>query len=226
MRKAQSPKNMAAPTPPPPSPPVYPAAPMTNFNSDAPAPWGIGHPYKYMYGNHLMPPYQHPGFPGPGPPPPPHPMLPMVPTHPGPRSMHGPPPPTRDLVRSEEITITHSNSPPAIISTSYHDDPYNIRAPHYGTTHKHVALQYHICSICRRPRSSRYHRQHPLIPGQQIVPAPCRKCRSAVSSSSSESDTKVIVNKPGKWAVRESESVRILSMEDEGHHKGRRHRHR
>lgn len=175
----------------------------------------------------LMPPphLQSPEFFGP----PPYPMLPVAPMPPaGPMSPHSPPPPaTGDLVRSQEITITHSKDAPASASTSYFDDPYNIGTPHYESTHKHVALQYHICSICRRPRSTRFHQQHPLVPGQQIIPEPCRKCRSAVSSSSSEDDRKIIVNKPGKRAVRESERVRIVAMDGKDHHgRGRRHHHR
>jgi hypothetical protein len=34
----------------------------------------------------------------------------------------------------------------------------------------------HHCSICGKPRSAGYHRDHPLIPGQVAESEPCRKC--------------------------------------------------
>lgn len=35
----------------------------------------------------------------------------------------------------------------------------------------------HVCSMCGQMRSAGYHRHHPIIPGQALISAPCRRCK-------------------------------------------------
>lgn len=61
---------------------------------------------------------------------------------------------------------------------------------------------YHICRICLRPRSARYHREHPIpIDGMPPPPGICRRCRVS-SVDELRSNTGVIEH-------RESNNIRI-----------------
>ncbi|KAF2085664.1 hypothetical protein K490DRAFT_67546 [Saccharata proteae CBS 121410] len=164
-----------------------------------PQPYTAGHP---------IPPVMYPGPDGPfgygdyyHPPPYPQPIPPL-------------PPPTEhnQIVKSEKIeTTTHGRESPRT-AIAYYNDPYNLRGTQETVEVSTQKDKYHICAVCRRPRSSRYHKEHPIFPGQQVIPEVCRKCRTARSSSTDTGerpDDKVIVNK-GKFAVRETERVRIM----------------
>jgi len=35
----------------------------------------------------------------------------------------------------------------------------------------------HVCSVCGRMRSNGFHRHHPVIPGHQVTPTACRRCK-------------------------------------------------
>lgn len=50
--------------------------------------------------------------------------------------------------------------------------------PQYGSNNVPPLAVYHICRLCLRPRSNRYHREHP-IPINALPPPPgiCRRCR-------------------------------------------------
>jgi len=61
------------------------------------------------------------------------------------------------------------------------------------TTRTTVTITKHICAQCSRIRSTKYHHDNPIKPGEEPVPAFCRKCQrdaSPTSSSGSDRDRK------------------------------------
>lgn len=51
-------------------------------------------------------------------------------------------------------------------------------------------VQCHTCAQCKRPRSRRYHRDHPIIPGRTYRPEVCRRCQGSKSSSDSDREAR------------------------------------
>ncbi|KAK7520172.1 hypothetical protein IWZ03DRAFT_404874 [Phyllosticta citriasiana] len=121
------------------------------------------------------------------------------------RSAHG------DL--EEEVKITHTQDLPATA------------ASRHLSRHGHAYEVYHFCSICRAPRSRKYHKLHPVESGQRIEPGVCRKCRT--STSSSDEEERVVINRPGRDAFLEMEKVRVIPVLEEREERGRsRYKHR
>ena len=83
---------------------------------------------------------------------------------------------TETFVIKETVTSgdgTYDGRPGCVPSTPF----VTVPPPRHGNEVPPLAI-YHICRICLRPRSPRYHREHPIpIDGLPPPPGICRRCR-------------------------------------------------
>lgn len=134
-----------------------------------------------------------------------------------------PPPPGLELVDQDKMTyryshhLRHVHHPPALdIKATKDSQPHPTRIitipppppgfPGFLAEPQAIAQAtltvYHICRICLRPRSEKYHREHPIpIDGVPPPPGICRRCR-ITSVEAKNYHTEVI-------HIEESDKVRL-----------------
>ncbi|KAH9828847.1 hypothetical protein Tdes44962_MAKER09216 [Teratosphaeria destructans] len=107
---------------------------------------------------------------------------------------------TKERPSKQNITSTHTKAQIGIPAIGNAIDARMLTQPMTKYDVPPLAV-YHICRICLRPRSNRYHREHP-IPVNGVPPPPgiCRRCR---------------VKKVEESGVVEEDVVEIVKIRDE-----------
>lgn len=152
-----------------------------------------------------------------------------------------PPPPLREFYLSERLrktslsgtddgaeyvsAVRSSSSrhcdPPALdgiderygyTKTSAHSATIKVHPPPRSESELPSLAVYHICRICLRPRSARYHREHP-IPNDGVPPPPsiCRRCR--ITPADDHKSVTEIIEQPESSEVKLG--VRCLVPEED-----------
>lgn len=120
----------------------------------------------------------------------------------------------------EKFKITHTKESPAIGASHRSSRQASSR-------HGHAYEAYHFCSVCRQPRSRKYHHDHPVEPGQRIDPAICGKCKT--EDNSSDDEERVVIERPGRklrGGVLETERVKVVPVVEESERGRPRHKAR
>ncbi|KAF2836451.1 hypothetical protein M501DRAFT_996629 [Patellaria atrata CBS 101060] len=118
-----------------------------------------------------------------------------------------PPPAPQFMVSVQQHQVIHAQAPMTPVpSAAQCPPPAVVSAP---PTPQMPYGSFHHCSECHQLRSKRFHREHPLIPGQIPPPGVCRRCTGEHRSESEK------IKEKEKPAIEE-ESVQIMDERGRG----------
>lgn len=91
--------------------------------------------------------------------------------------------------------------------------PPKFTSPAEGmTAQTPIAVQYHICVSCKKPRSRKYQREHPLKPGESPAVAFCRKCQKDATSTEQSDDTEAYSRKKKHEDKKKRQNKDVVSL--------------
>jgi hypothetical protein len=119
-----------------------------------------------------------------------------------------PNPSQQDLERLRQIDAHFKKF---IVPDAKKKDPEKYEDTTIKTT---ITFTKHICANCSRLRSKKYHKGHPIKPGETPIPDFCKRCQRDASSTSSSSSVRgfKIKRKEKTTKIREKKKDKVYSV--------------